>query len=185
MKSNLSPKRENQNTIGQKGLGFRSLLNWSNDISIFSNGLSIRFSEQYHKNFFEEAGINEKTALLVAPEVIESTNMEDFDTIIKIKISDTSKTSEVNRQILEIDKFTLLFLEKISNLTVCIDNETTVFKRDSDQSVVVISKDDKDFCFDTFRKTGKIGEKTTRLLLPMMIPLSQKITNYIHIFKPI
>lgn len=165
MKSNLSPKRENQNTIGQKGLGFRSLLNWSNDISIFSNGLSIRFSEQYRKNFFEEAGINENTALLVAPEVIESTDMEDFDTIIKIKISDTSKTSEVKRQILEIDKFTLLFLDKITNLTVCIENETTVFKRESDQSVVVIYEDDKGFCFDTFKKTGKIGEKNYEIVI--------------------
>lgn len=165
MKSNLSPKRESQNTIGQKGLGFRSLLNWSNDISIFSNGLSIRFSEKYRKKFFDEVEIKDKTALLVAPEVIESTDMEGFDTIIKIKISDDSKTSEVKRQLLEIDKFTLLFLDKITNLTVCIEDKVTLFKRESEQNVVIISENDEDSCFDIFRKKGKIGENNYEVVI--------------------
>lgn len=53
MKSDLSPKRKSNDTIGQKGLGFRSILNWSNDVEVFSEELSIRFGEQYRRLFFK------------------------------------------------------------------------------------------------------------------------------------
>ena len=32
--------------IGQKGLGFRALINWAKEISIISNGLKVTFSEE-------------------------------------------------------------------------------------------------------------------------------------------
>lgn len=40
--------------IGQKGLGFRALINWAKEISIISNGLKVTFSEEISKKLLEE-----------------------------------------------------------------------------------------------------------------------------------
>ncbi len=44
--ANLSPKSATRKYIGNKGLGFRSIINWSNAIEIQSNSLSLNYSEQ-------------------------------------------------------------------------------------------------------------------------------------------
>jgi hypothetical protein len=165
MKSNLSPKRLSKNTIGQKGLGFRSLLNWSNDISIFSDTLSIRFSEKYREAYFKAENILEPTALLVAPEVIENINRNGYDTIIKIKILSDDKITEVKRQLLSIDKYTLLFLNKINELNVEIGRQVTVFKRHSVQDNVIISENDEEYIFNTYSKVGVIDGRNYEIII--------------------
>ncbi|MBO6284911.1 MAG: hypothetical protein J6O18_01180 [Bacilli bacterium] len=42
------------NTIGCKGLGFRSVLNWSTDILICTQDFNVRFSESQAKELFKE-----------------------------------------------------------------------------------------------------------------------------------
>src|SRR4051812_40948891 len=44
--ANLSSKRNKRLYIGNKGLGIRSIINWSNSIEIQSNNLSVKFSEE-------------------------------------------------------------------------------------------------------------------------------------------
>ena len=49
--SNLSPKRTRQRQIiGSKGLGFRSVLNWSHTPIIFSGGLRLAYSLSHARN---------------------------------------------------------------------------------------------------------------------------------------
>ena len=43
--------------IGNKGLGFRSLLNWSDEITIHSNGVKCSFSEDIAKNAWNDIKI--------------------------------------------------------------------------------------------------------------------------------
>ena len=50
--SNLSPKIMLQNKIGAKGLGFRSVLSWADEIVINSGSAILGFSEIIAKNFF-------------------------------------------------------------------------------------------------------------------------------------
>lgn len=183
MKSNLSPKRLSKNTIGQKGLGFRSLLNWSNDISIYSDTLSIRFSEEYRKSYFQAAKIVEPTALLVAPEVIENINKNGYDTVIKIKILNDDKITEVKRQLLSIDKYTLLFLNKINELTVEIENQVTEFKRESDQDIVIISENYDQYIFNTYSKAGIIDGKNYEIVIAYDESIVQKDNKLYSFFE--
>ena len=53
MLSNLSPKKGNK-LIGSKGLGFRSVLNWSDKIEIRSDNVSLRFGTDIVKNKWDE-----------------------------------------------------------------------------------------------------------------------------------
>ena len=50
MLANLSTKTK-ISYIGNKGLGFRSILNWAQQINITSNGCTISFSEKISKHF--------------------------------------------------------------------------------------------------------------------------------------
>lgn len=181
MKPNLSPKEVKKDMIGQKGLGFRALLNWSKDIRIYSDDLSIRFSEQYRKSFFESAKIYQNTALLVAPEIIENIDKEDFDTIIKIRINSKEKIDEVKRQLRAINKYTLLFLNKINELNVELDNQVTHFKRESDKDVVIVSKNDEESIFNTYSKKGIIYGKKYEIVLaydPQINPKENKLYSF-------
>ena len=74
MRSHLSTKSQTAyrdatiRPIGHKGLGFRSLLNWSDEITIRSNGVSCSFSatiaRQYWQEIKQEARLDEAVATL-------------------------------------------------------------------------------------------------------------------------
>lgn len=183
MKSNLSPKRLKKNTIGQKGLGFRSLLNWSNSISVYSSDLSIRFSETFRKSYFECANINEPTALLVAPEVIKNIDKEGFDTVIIVKLLSDDKINEVKRQLHAIDKYTLLFLNKVNELTVRIENKVIQFKRESNDNLIFISENDEQFTFNTFSKKGVINSKNYEIVIAYDEFITQKDNKLYSFFE--
>ena len=52
MLAHTSPKT-GKSFIGNKGLGFRSILNWADKVSILSGGCEISFSEEIAKDIFE------------------------------------------------------------------------------------------------------------------------------------
>lgn len=52
--SDNSPKEFRNDSIGYKGLGFRSILNWTSDVLILSGELSLGFSEKFAVDFLEE-----------------------------------------------------------------------------------------------------------------------------------
>ncbi len=53
MYSNLSIKNMQQNKIGQKGLGFRSILSWAEEVSIQNRETKISFSDVIATSFLE------------------------------------------------------------------------------------------------------------------------------------
>ena len=55
MLPNFSPKKRDKNRksyIGNKGLGFRSIINWSEEITILTNNLKINFSYDISKEIY-------------------------------------------------------------------------------------------------------------------------------------
>lgn len=54
MLANKSPKSNNKNYIGNKGLGFRSILNWASEIQIITRDLILKFSPEIAKDEFDE-----------------------------------------------------------------------------------------------------------------------------------
>lgn len=62
MYSNLSPKIKEQNKIGQKGLGFRSILSWAKSITIKSYDFAVQFSPKIAQTFLDSI-IKEKECI--------------------------------------------------------------------------------------------------------------------------
>jgi hypothetical protein len=165
--SNLSPKFMEQNQIGNKGLGFRAILNWAKKIFIKSGNLQIAFSREYSNEVLEELiqinpTIREKIverysktksaiAILRCPEIIEDYQLpseyQHFDTVIEVKIY-PEFTEEIKRQIKNtIDAEMLLFLNHLTKVEVFTDNGQYCLEKEEINS-------------HRIKTTSKIGENT-------------------------
>jgi hypothetical protein len=143
MFANLSTKTERsyRSYIGNKGLGFRSILNWAKQIDIISNGCIISFSEEIAKDVFDnrlnlseevkqklrtDRKLSNRTIpfpVLAIPnikeEVAEKTN---WTTTIEI-IYRKEFENDIENQLREIREEILLFLHNINKITIRNDSE--------------------------------------------------------------
>lgn len=139
---------KNDQYIGCKGIGFRSVLNWSDVIEIYSgignNYIAVRFSRDYantklyslinessesikkHLNNqideLKSNGIDSSYPIFRAPEPIEPIEKK-FDTVIKLKIKNDIKTDIIN-SLNDIDRYRyiLLFLPHLKQINICVEN---------------------------------------------------------------
>lgn len=140
MYSNLSPKLNNTEYIGNKGTGFRSILNWSKYVDIYSGDLSVEFSEtQASKTLtkliknksianFCKTHANVKLATLVAPALLPALQNKEYDTVIEISLK-PNMIEKVIGQLCKINSKTLLFLEKLEKLTISYNNNIFIYKK--------------------------------------------------------
>ena len=142
MYSNLSPKHNKNEYIGNKGTGFRSILNWADRIRIYSGDLSVEFSDDYAQEtlteLHENASVAEfcalhdevKLATLVAPRLISPLhNNKEYDTVIEVEL----KEKVVDRalgQLRQLNAKTILFLEKLEKLIVEYNGDVFLFQKD-------------------------------------------------------
>lgn len=127
---NLSSKTEQKKYIGNKGLGFRSIINWSNAIEIQSNNISLRYSEDNRKDNFDvlfgvemQAKIRNEENLkeniiplpfLTLPK-LSTIQQESYITSIIIDYK-PAFLSDIKKQIKAITPETILFLKNIETI---------------------------------------------------------------------
>jgi hypothetical protein len=145
-RSNLSPKTMQQNKIGQKGLGFRSILSWADEIEINSGGTKLGFSETIAQSFLKElikgtpsiqADIKKRIrvslpiATLRVPQLLNGLKFDGdvFDTSITLKLKNNIQ-NDVQSQIHSvINKETLIFLNHIEEVEIDSPERKVVFKK--------------------------------------------------------
>lgn len=158
-RSNLSPKTMQQNKIGQKGLGFRSILSWADEVEIHSGGIRLGFSEHIAQSFLQkivftkpEVAIYLKSAsksefpiaTLRVPQLLDVTKDENFsfDTIIELKLKENI-FSDVQSQINSvINKETLIFLNHIDEIEIDSPERKIIFKKESLDDLITVSSND-------------------------------------------
>jgi hypothetical protein len=122
MISNLSSK-VTKKYIGNKGLGFRSIINWSEKVTINSNNLDISFSKEIVNNIFDELFTEEEwnsfvikrnlpqgtrpIPFLAIPEIIEK-QQEEWATKIIIYYKNNF-FEDIKKQIDDLKEEILLF----------------------------------------------------------------------------
>lgn len=128
--ANLSSKTASRKYIGNKGLGFRSIINWSDAIEIQSNNLSLIYSEENRRTTFEqmfdsefanairlEFGLNDSVfpiPFLTMPHVSEIVQ-QGFVTKIIIHYKE-EYLKDILVQVKNITAETLLFLRYIEKI---------------------------------------------------------------------
>jgi len=153
--------------IGNKGLGFRSILNWVHQVSVLTKEVSFRFSKNYSEKYFDKyIAVNEVVkeriqkeieakkltvgekpiAALAFPEIVPE-KIHDFVTkvVLDCKEEELSKTE---KQIDAITEEILLFLPHIKKILVIKDEEKTVeLNKTLDNEHEIIINDIKWNCY--------------------------------------
>ena len=150
--SNLSSKIDKTQYIGNKGLGFRSILNWSNQVSIYSNGFKVTYSKENKEivftNAFDDVIKDEirdtyklprnvcPIPILSVPEIIETDEYKEYATVIELSYKNEFLDS-IDAQIKAITAETILFLHYIESIKfVGFDNKTDIhIDREEDELI--------------------------------------------------
>lgn len=160
MYSDLSPKVMEENKVGQKGLGFRSVLNWSKEIYIASYDLHIKFSKEHANDFLEEIlqekpeirdVIKRKTkktfpvSVLRCPYIEEDKSLKkevDFDTVIELSLKENVEKYIKNQIDVDIIPEILVFLNKLEEIEVRTDEHHFVINKTLQDNTIKITKTD-------------------------------------------
>lgn len=134
MLANNSPKNK-RDFIGNKGLGFRSILNWVDVVKIKTKACVLEFSKEIAKREFEklipDSAIrqqiieNEKDlpkgdlpiAVLAIPDFKENTEPQNWETIVELKYK-KSEESKILEQLKSITPEVLLFLNHTTSIQI-------------------------------------------------------------------
>ena len=148
---------KSSNNIGNKGTGFRSLLNDAEWIEIHSGDFHLRFSEKYTQSLFErykdepliKSQYNDWKKkdyplcfpIMNCPEEIEPIK-SGFDTFIRIKLKEenNNKDTSINNQLQQPLYKSLLFLPNINKIIVETDLEVKKFEKICENDVVLLQE---------------------------------------------
>ena len=145
VQGNNSPKRGGY--IGNKGTGFRSIVNWAKAVSIDSGEFHIFFSEEIANRIFED--IRNKPQIqkqlekepklyipmLAVPENKKNAKIDDRTTIEILINPDKSKDEySVQKQIDELDLRILLFLPNTNRIEIKTEDKIIIYERVKDDS---------------------------------------------------
>src|SRR5690606_731081 len=157
MYTGLSTKNKEE-YIGNKGLGFRSVLSWVDSVEIHTREVSFRFSEEYSKKYFQENLLPHKdiedrlrkekkekkiaegeipVATLAFPELLEQSQTTFVTTIVlNFKPEELPKILE---QLEAISEESLLFLPHIREIVLIDDIEKRITKKQDSENAVTVN----------------------------------------------
>lgn len=135
--------------IGNKGTGFRSVLNWAKEVEIYSDGYNFRYSKKFATECFNKidkskiaSQLNNKPNLclpiLSVPEWIEDKDdkrteeEKEYNTVIKIIIDAETQNDKqgVLEQLDSLDMNILLFLPNISEIKVFNNGQEKIYSKE-------------------------------------------------------
>lgn len=131
--------------IGNKGTGFRSILNWADKIEILSGYFNVEFSKKIANDVFDEIKDKEQIAkqladnpnlyipMLNVPKYIENEEKEHNDTTIIIYIDKdkNNDNSSVTNQLKDINMRILLFLPNTKEIVIQTEDDDIIYRKTS------------------------------------------------------
>lgn len=192
--------------IGSKGIGFRSVLNWSEKVEIYSRAsqseyIAVRFSRddadlvlediktddhiQSQIRELQRKGIDASFPIFKCPVPIDPIDGLDYNTVIKIYVRDNNNiASEIKSEIENFDKNTLLFLPHIQTVkfNYCGKELKYVKKYDNKKNCVSVSFNDESpesfyYFEDNDQTIGSPINGTDRIRMAVAIPFNETVLN--------
>lgn len=189
-----------KDTIGCKGLGFRSVLNWSNKINIYTKEFAVSFSEENAKKkliYFKELCKDEellnelnriqRTSILSSAEVSDNKHeinkwLEDgYSTSIVLECFD-SELEKIKKQLKELQFEELLFLNHINEVIIVSSNLDRKIESIKENDTCIIQEGDDYSEWLVKKKEGNLlvgGEKFKKYQLVLAYNLDEKSRNEI------
>lgn len=131
-RSGSSTKKRSGNTIGFRGIGFKSVVNYAEQVSLFSGDLNVIFSKKLTKN--ELPNLSD-VPLIRIPHIINDFEYQNeirnvfgmgYTTVFLFEMNNNI----LERELLEFDKTCLLFLRNISKINFLSSNKKQEFMTD-------------------------------------------------------
>lgn len=147
VQGNNSPKKGKY--IGNKGTGFRSILNWASSVRIFSGEFAVEFSRSYAKEIFDTIKETPQIAkqlqreknlyipMLAVPKNIPHDRLIDRTTIeVNVDPNKSQDEYSVKKQLETIDLRILLFLPNVSKISITTYDKHVVYQRCKSDSLI-------------------------------------------------
>lgn len=142
VQGNNSPKAGK--LIGNKGTGFRSVLNWANRIRIFSGNFNVEFSKEIADDLMNQLKNTEQIKkqlekhhdlyfpILSTPKYLQDNPYDKNKTVIELTLDEEKINDDygVESQLKNIDHRMLLFLPNVSKISITLNDEKTTFERE-------------------------------------------------------
>jgi hypothetical protein len=159
MYSDLSPKVNEDNKVGQKGLGFRSVLNWADEIYISSYDLNIKFSKNQSISFLERLikrkpeireRLAEKTkekhpiSILRCPVLEEETSLKkapEYDTVVELSLKKGAEDEIIKQIEKELIPEIIVFLHKVEEIEVLTNELHFSIKKITEDNFIVVERE--------------------------------------------
>ena len=156
LRANNSPKKVRSDVIGNKGLGFRAILNWAEKIRIITNEFAIEFSKNNAIEFFQKVVAERPNyvddlkklsndeypiAILACPKFVSSNVESGYDTTIEIKCFE-KVFEDIDTQIRNICFEELVFLKNLFEIEVISFDYHKIFCRVSENDDVILEERD-------------------------------------------
>ncbi len=196
MLSNLSPKREKKNVIGNKGTGFRSILSWATEIEIDSGDLHVKFSPKHSANMLKELypnGYPEKMTAptLAFPEWKKTISTSGFTTTIVIKVKNDERVrTDITKQIHKLNGELLLFLNNLIELEVVSNKYNFTFRKEKEKDNVYLHSVDSNGIHEIskwllYRSDDNVfNNKTYSVVLAYNLDGKMPENNVLHAYFP-
>ena len=136
LRPDISPK-EKQPTIGNKGLGFRSLLNWKpQELVIRAGGIELRFSAKVaernvvaHDNFRRAVEAlrdkGKELPILSFPDIRKREGAQEWTTEVELRGLGEDAIESIEKELREFHSETLLFLPNLREVKILIEDGET------------------------------------------------------------
>ncbi len=156
LRANSSPKKVRTDVIGNKGLGFRAILNWAKKIRVITNEFAIEFSKENAVEFFQKVIAKSPNyvddlkklsndeypiAILACPKFVDCSAEVGYDTTIEIECFETV-FKDINAQIKNICFEELVFLKNLFEIEVISTDYHKIFCRFSENDDVILEERD-------------------------------------------
>jgi hypothetical protein len=185
MNPNASPKKLRSNTIGHKGLGFRSVLNWTNSLRIITDNFAVEFNKEYAnckvKELLKDKNILSQIEDRMDKDIIPAAILS-FPKEIKTQIIDNSYSTRIELDIFPdiiekikmelnaLDFRELLFLKHIEKVIINIDSkpERIIKRIPNEKSIYITEKmnnEEKASIWSIYPKNGIIDKKNYEFVI--------------------
>lgn len=149
----LSAKTDKKAFIGNKGLGFRAILNWAEVIKLYSNNICLEFSKNTAKSVFDslytssqlhqmrsEMNFNANvipTPILCCPSITSLSSPYNHTTTVEVKYIDAFY-EDIKEQLRDIASEILIFLKNLTSICIICDGDEKNYACNRNSNLVEI-----------------------------------------------
>lgn len=156
---------EKADLIGEKGLGFKSVLEITREPEIYSGPFRFRFSSEETEKVLRQEGLESHQLIFRVPHLSEPSEecmelLEEYDTVIRLPFYGNEAKEEIVKRLGEINARCLLLCQQLDVIEVAIDGKVNILE--IDRKAAGFATGTSDLTITTQDNTGSLNKEKWR-----------------------